>query len=70
MGILEQWKGRYNRFVFGLLDDDFNLDDTDALYRVRNTKTRGINQALNVIGENWDCHSVSHSMSDATPLLS
>lgn len=51
MGILEQWKGRYNRFVFGLLDDDFNLDDTDALYRVRNTKTRGINQALNVIGE-------------------
>ena len=51
MGIIDKWRGRYDRFVFGLLPDDFNLDDGDALYRIRNTKTRGVNQALNVAGE-------------------
>ena len=51
MGVLKKWEGRHNRFVFGLLPDDFNLDDTSALYRTRNTKTRGINQALSVVGD-------------------
>lgn len=49
--ILNRWKGRNLRFVFGLLPDDFNLDEAEELYRMRNTKTRGINQALTVVGE-------------------
>lgn len=51
--ILESWKERYpaNRFVFGLLPNDFDLDNTEALYKVRNSKTRGINQSLSVIGK-------------------
>lgn len=54
MGVLKKWEGRHSRFVFGLLPDDFNLDDTAALYHIRNTKTRGINQSLNVIGEKME----------------
>lgn len=50
--ILNDWRSRYpgNRFVFGLIPNDFNLDDSEQLYRIRNTKTRGINQALLVVG--------------------
>lgn len=54
MGVLKKWEGRHSHFVFGLLPDDFNLDDTAALYHIRNTKTRGINQSLNVIGEKME----------------
>lgn len=51
--ILSEWKKRYpeNRFVFGLIPNDFNLDDSEKLYSIRNTKTRGINQALTVVGK-------------------
>lgn len=51
--ILEKWKTKRlnTRFVFDLLPEDFDLDDSGALYKIRNTKTRGINQSLNVIGE-------------------
>lgn len=48
--VLDKWKGRHQRFVFGLLPDDFNLDDTKSLYHIRNAKTRGINQSLSVAG--------------------
>lgn len=48
--VLDMWKGRNNRFVFGLLPDDFNLDDSAALYKYRNTVTKCINQSLNTIG--------------------
>lgn len=51
--ILTKWKSRElkNRFVFGLLKDDFDLTDDDALYRRRNSVTQGINQSLIPIGE-------------------
>ncbi len=49
--ILEKWKGRHTRFVFGLLPDGFNLDDSQALIKARNSKTRSINQSLTVVGE-------------------
>lgn len=48
--ILEMWKGRHDRFVFGLLPDDCNLDDSETLYANRNNITKCINQALTVIG--------------------
>lgn len=48
--ILEKWVGKYDRFVFGLLPDDFNLDDAEALYLHRNNATKCINQSLNVVG--------------------
>ena len=47
--ILEMWKGRHNRFVFGLLPDDFNLDDSTTLYKYRNTVTKCINQSLSTV---------------------
>ena len=52
--ILNRWKDKTGdgRFVFGMIPDDFNLDDRESLYRIRNTKTRGINQSLEVVGEN------------------
>lgn len=54
MRILDIWKGRHNRFVFGLLHDDFNLDDSNALYLRRTTVTASINQALTVAGRKID----------------
>ena len=52
--IRNRWKDKTGdgRFVFGMIPDDFNLDDRESLYRIRNTKTRGINQSLEVVGEN------------------
>lgn len=72
--ILDCWRSRYpdNRFVFGLIPNDFNLDDSEKLYRIRNTKTRGINQALSVVGKKlnlpfeltfqWERHPQSSSL--------
>lgn len=52
--ILKRWKGKKgcSRFVFGMIPDDFNLDDKEALYKIRTTKTRSVNQSLEVVGEN------------------
>lgn len=44
--ILENWRGRYKRFVFGLLPDNFNLDDKDELYRRRNSITHTLNKSI------------------------
>lgn len=51
--ILKRWKSKNvsNRFVFGLLDDDINLDDKEALYKSRNNVTKCVNQSLTVVGE-------------------
>lgn len=49
--ILDKWIGRNERFVFGLLPEDFNLDDAEALYLHRNTATKCINQSLSVVGK-------------------
>lgn len=54
--ILEAWKEKHytSKFVFNLVKDDFDIDDDEALYKVRNSATRGINQSLVVVGENLD----------------
>lgn len=51
--ILERWKQKCGdrRFVFGLLDDDIDLDDRETLYKNRNNITKCINQSLTVVGE-------------------
>lgn len=49
--ILDKWIGRNDRFVFGLLPEDFNLDDAESLYLHRNTVTKCINQSLSVVGK-------------------
>ena len=44
--ILEAWKEKHftSKFVFNLVKDDFDIDNDEALYKVRNSATRGINQ--------------------------
>lgn len=51
--ILKNWKEKNgdSRFVFNLVKEDFDVDDEEALYKVRNTATRSINQSLTVVGE-------------------
>lgn len=49
--ILESWKGRYDNFVFGLLDSDFDLSDDEEFFRVKSSATRSINQSLQILGE-------------------
>lgn len=53
MAILNKWKGmqRTEKFVFDLVDDTFNIDDTDKLYYTRNSVVRKVNQSLAVVGE-------------------
>lgn len=52
--ILKSWKKKTgnNRFVFGLLAEDFDLDNKEALYKRRNTVDKSINQSLAVVGLN------------------
>lgn len=51
--ILKKWKKKYmdSKFVFNLAKEDLDIDDDEALYKVRNTVTRSINQSLAVVGE-------------------
>lgn len=51
--ILKRWKRKCGdkRFVFGLLDEDIDLDNREALYKARNNVTKCINQSLTVVGE-------------------
>ena len=44
--ILNRWKGRYKVFVFGLLEDRFDLNDDELLRRRRNSVTNTINTSL------------------------
>jgi integrase len=44
--ILDRWQGRHKVFVFGLLADDFNLNDDEELRRRRNSVTGTINTSL------------------------
>lgn len=37
--------------MFDLVKDDLDVDDEEALYRVRNSATKCINQSLAVVGE-------------------
>ena len=54
--ILERWKGRVgcSRFCFGLLPNDFNLNDDTALNRQRLNKNRPIKTSLNEIGRKME----------------
>ncbi len=49
--ILEEWKGRHNVFVFGLLSDDFDLKDEVMLRTRRNSITSAINKQLKSISK-------------------
>lgn len=51
--ILEQWHDRTgdNRFVFGLLDDDFDLHDKEERKRMRLNKNRSIITSLRTLGD-------------------
>lgn len=49
--ILQRWEGRYDRFVFGLLPSDFNVDDPEELSRAINNQNRTIRQSLKGLGE-------------------
>ncbi len=51
--ILKCWKEKNgdSRFVFNLVKDSFDVDEAEALYKVRNTVTKSINQSLTVVGE-------------------
>jgi len=49
--ILERWKGRNENYVFGLLDDEFDLSDRESFQNIKQSRTRTINQSLAALGE-------------------
>ena len=51
--ILYKWKERTstNKFVFALVEENFNIDDKDNLYYERNKCDKKVNQSLKVVGE-------------------
>jgi len=49
--ILERWKGRNENYVFGLLDDEFDLSDEENFLHIKQSRTRTINQSLAALGE-------------------
>ena len=51
MKILKRWIGRFDNFVFGQLDDEFDLDDYKKLKLTLNSRNRTVNQTLQGIGE-------------------
>lgn len=67
--ILQRWyKKRGNKkFVFDLVKDNLDIDDSEALYKARNNATKCINQSLVVVGEeigltfNLSMHAARHT---------
>ncbi len=51
MKILQRWQGRNDNFVFGLLDDEFDLTDRECLKETLNSKNRTINSSLHTLGD-------------------
>ena len=49
--ILERWKDKHEEFVFGLLPSGYDLSNATDFKKVKNTKTRTINQSLRSIGD-------------------
>lgn len=49
--ILERWIGRYDNFVYGMLPDEFDLDDYEKLKRTLNSRNSTMNQSLQCMGE-------------------
>lgn len=50
-GILDKWKGRYDEFVFGMLPSGYDLGDDVDFKKVKEGKTRTINQSLSMLGD-------------------
>ena len=69
LAILQKWqeRARRQRFVFDLVPDDFNIDDEEKLYYVRNSCDKKVNQALQIVGEkiglsfNLGFHTARHT---------
>lgn len=51
LAILNRWRGRHERFVFGLLGDNFDLSDDEELKRMRLNKNRAILTSLKTLGD-------------------
>lgn len=51
MKILQRWQGRNDNFVFGLLDDEFDLSNCENLKETLNSKNRTINISLHTLGD-------------------
>lgn len=49
--ILKRWEGRYDRFVFGLLPSNFDLNNLYEVRRMRINKNRTILTSLTTLGE-------------------
>lgn len=49
--ILERWKDKHEEFVFGLLPSGYDLSNATDFKKVKNAKTRTINQSLRSIGD-------------------
>lgn len=49
--ILEKWKDKHEEFVFGLLPSGYDLSNATDFKKVKNAKTRTINQSLRSIGD-------------------
>ena len=55
------------KFVFDLVKDNLDIDDSEALYKARNNATKCINQSLVVVGEeigltfNLSMHAARHT---------
>ncbi len=49
--ILERWKDKHEKFIFGLLPSGYDLINATDFKKVKNAKTRTINQSLRSIGD-------------------
>ena len=49
--ILERWKDKHEEFIFGLLPSGYDLSNATDFKKVKNAKTRTINQSLRSIGD-------------------
>lgn len=51
MKILQRWIGKNDNFVFGMLPDEFDLDDCKKLKHTISSRNRTMNQSLQCLGE-------------------
>ena len=51
MRILENWDGKFENFVFGLLPDEFDLSDEKKFKRTCNSLNKTMNQSLRCLGD-------------------
>jgi integrase len=60
--ILDKWKGRNKVYVFDLLSENFDLADSEAIYKSRNSWNNTINTALKAIAKDlgWTINLTFH----------